>query len=468
MPAIAAAAIQAGRLRARGGRIEFAIPSGVAPIPILREYNAFCMRGLAACALAFCVLASPAAADSAPSRERLQAWRDRFESHVRGGILAFWLKHDLDGKRGGFHGALDRQGKPDLNAERSLILNARLLWTFSAASRMYGDPAYKAAAKRAFDYLQDKFRDVRHGGYYWSVDANGKTKDDHKYLYGQSFALYGLTEYWLMSGQTHLDRITMGVFHSFDTRAHDRVNGGYTEAFTRDWKPETKEYPIGPPDQKSANTHLHLLESFTGMARAMGHKLVKERLAEIRTLFLTKLTDPSGYTHEYFRPDWTPTKNESSYGHDVELAWLLPEANAALGIPEDDPDTVKLSKALVDHALAYGYDAVRGGFFERGPAKGAATDRSSSWWEQAEGLVGLLEVYRMTGDSAYFAAFEKTAEFVLHDLADGEYGEWYPGFKADGTLAGTDKASFWKCPYHNTRACLEVIKRLDILIARTK
>jgi len=428
------------------------------------------MRILAACAIAFGSLAGPAfAADSPPSRERMQGWRDRFERHVKENILAFWLKHDIDEARGGFHGALDREGRADLNAERSLVLNARLLWTFSAASRMFPDPAYRVAAKRSYDYLMEKFRDpMRGGGFFWSVSANGRIADDHKYLYGQSFLIYGMTEYWLMSGEPNLQKRIFTFFHQFDLPAHDRLNGGYMEAFTRNWKPELKVDPIGPPDQKSANTHLHLLESLTSLCNATGHKLVRERLAEIRTLFLTRLTDPSGYTHEYFKPDWTPVTFDSSYGHDVELAWLLPEANRALRIPENDPATVKLSKALVDHALHFGFDNVRGGFFERGPANATASDRSKNWWAQAEGLVGLLEVYRMTGDPAYFAKFEATAEFVLRDLADAQYGEWYPGVKADGALVGTEKASFWKCPYHNSRACLEVIRRLDAFLARTR
>ncbi|MEK7476250.1 MAG: AGE family epimerase/isomerase [Candidatus Coatesbacteria bacterium] len=426
------------------------------------------MRTLAAAAILLGMLAAPASAEPPPSRARLQGWRDRFESHLRGNLLAFWLKHDLDGARGGFHGALDRAGTPDLKADRSLVLNARLLWTFSAASRMFSDPAYRDAAKRAFDYL-DKFRDRKHkGGYFWSVDAGGKVKDDHKYIYGQSFVVYGMIEYWLMSGEQNLQKRVFSIFHQFDLPAHDRVNGGYMESFKRDWQPELVIDPIGPPDQKSANTHLHLLESLTSLVRATGHRQVRERLAELRSLFISKMVAPGGYTREYFKPDWTPTKDESSYGHDVELAWLLPEATEALGLPGNDPDTLRISKALVDHALAFGFDRVRGGFFDRGPSNGMASDRSKNWWAQAEGLVGLLEVYKRTNDPAYFDAFERTAEFVFRDLVDPEYGEWYEGFKADGTLLNTNKASFWKCPYHNARACLEVIKRLDVLIARAK
>jgi len=433
------------------------------------------MRFAALSAIVLIMLGGPApaapapASPTSPTKAQLQAWRDRFEKEVREGILAFWLKHDLDESRGGFHGALDRKGNPDLAADRSLVLNARLLWTFSAASRMYGDAAYRKAAKRAYDYLEEKFRDrARRGGYWWSVSVTGGVKDDHKYVYGESFVIYALTEYWMMSGEPNLNKKIFGFFHQMDQPAHDRTWGGYMESFTRDWKPELKVYPVGPPDLKSANTHLHLLESLSSLVAATGHRQIKQRLDEIRKLFITKMVDPAGYTHEYFKPDWTPTANDSSYGHDVELAWLLPEATRALGLPENDPDTLRISKALVDHALQYGFDRERGGFFERGPANGPATDRSKNWWAQAEGLVGLLEVYRATGDPVYFAAFERTAEFIFRDLVDAEYGEWYPGVKADGTLVGTEKATFWKCPYHNTRACLEVIKRLDALIPRAK
>jgi len=416
-----------------------------------------------------------------PTVEVYAKWRAAFERNLRENILGFWLAHAPDRERGGFFGAADRKGTPDPLAPRSLVVNSRLVWTFAAAKRALGNEEYAASAKAAYAYLVANFRDAKYGGWFWSLSASGKVLDSHKHLYGQSFAIYGLAEYARTFGDKEALKLALDTFRLMDRKAHDAKNGGYLEPWTREWKPETKEHPIGPPDQKTTNTHLHLLESLTTLLVASGDAEVKARLEELYGLFLTKLVDTAGYAHEYFLPDWTPAgAAEASYGHDMELAWLMqeaaaalsavpgPEANAepaapavgaALGKP-GDPAGVALSKALVAHSVKYGYDEARGGVFERGPAGQPASVRSKTWWAQAEALVGLLEGWKLTRDEGYWRRFEQSADFVLKTVCDNEYGEWYPQFKADGTVDYDQKISPWKCPYHNGRACMEIIRRL--------
>jgi mannobiose 2-epimerase len=412
----------------------------------------------------------------APSRRRLLGWRNRFRKHLIDDILGFWLKHDLDDK-GGFHGALDRAGNPKPGAKQSLVLIARILWTFSAAARKFGNPrsggatakerscarAYRAAAHRAFRVLMSRFYDRRYGGWYWTLDAKGRVIDGHKYLYGISYVIYGLAEYGLMTRDGKVLDLALRAFRQLDAVGHDRARGGYHEAFRRNWTRERGHYPIGPATQKSANTHLHLLEAYTLLLRATGDPLVRARLEELRALFITRFANPAGYTHEFMTADWKPVTFDSSYGHDVELAWLIHEATIALGYPADDPPAVRVACEQIDHALKYGYDRSRGGFYERGPGLGRATKRSMNWWSQTEGLVGLLAVYQMTGKPAYFARFEKTAKFVFDKFVDHEYGEWWSYLDARGRVTRTMKVTPWKCPYHNGRACLEIMRRMEAL-----
>ncbi len=406
------------------------------------------------------------AAPGAPAKAELVRWRDRIEAHLKTGILDFWLRHGPDPVRGGFHGALDREGKPDPASPRSLVQQSRILWTFAAARRMFPDERYRQAADRQFAYLSEKFLDPRWGGWYWSVSASGQPLDTHKHLYGQSFIVYALAEYALLTGDPKPFRMAVGTFNRFDGVAHDTSFRGYREAWTQEWQPETAEYPIGPPAQKSANTHLHLLESLSALVRAGGTKNIRERLEELRAVCLEKLPNPAGWTYESFRPDWTPVGAECSYGHDVELAWLLRDATVTLGQPAHERVTHRIAVALIDHTLTFGYDAIRGGIFERGPQAGPATNRGKTWWAQAEALVGFLDAYRWTGNPKYWKAFETTAEFVLREVHDREFGEWYPQFDDAGKVTQTWKASPWKGPYHQGRACLEVLKHLDALIAR--
>jgi mannobiose 2-epimerase len=411
--------------------------------------------------LALCGAAARAA--DAPGPARLREWRDRLAAHLEQGILAFWLRHGPDEARGGFHGGLDRTGTPNPEADRSLVQLSRILWTFSAAYRWKADPAYARAADRAFAHLTGRFWDRRHGGWWWSVGADGRPKDRHKHLYGQSFALYGLAEYGRTFRNARALELARGTFRRLDRVAHDARHGGYREAWTEDWKPAA-EHPIGPVGLKTANTHLHLLESFTVLLEAAGSPPVRARLEELRRICVTALVHPDGWTREFFEDDWTPKGDgTTSYGHDIELAWLLGAADAALGRRPDDPDTTAVRRALAAHTLQHGYDRTRGGIFERGPAGGAATVRSKTWWAQAEALVGFLDAYQLTRDPAYWSAFERTAEFCLTTVADREHGEWFPQLDASGRVEATWKASPWKGPYHNGRACLEVVRRLERL-----
>lgn len=405
------------------------------------------------------IIAAPAFTH--PAAAEYAKWRAVFERNLRENILGFWLAHGPDRERGGFFGATDRKGTPDPLAPRSLVVNSRLVWTFASARRALGNEEYAASAKAAYSYLVANFRDAKYGGWFWSLSASGKVIDTHKHLYGQSFAIYGLAEYARTFGDKEALKLALDTFRLMDGKAHDAKNGGYLEPWTREWKPETKEHPIGPPGRKTTNTHLHLLESLTTLLVASGDPAVKARLEELYGLFITKIVDPAGYAHEYFTPDWTPAgpADDASYGHDMELAWLMQEAAAALGKP-DDPAGVALSKSLLTHSVKYGYDEVRGGVFERGPAGQPATVRSKTWWAQAEALVGLLEGWELTSDEGYWRRFEQSAGFVLSTVCDNEYGEWYPQFRADGTVDYDAKISPWKCPYHNGRACLEVMARL--------
>ncbi|MEK7476251.1 MAG: AGE family epimerase/isomerase [Candidatus Coatesbacteria bacterium] len=401
---------------------------------------------------------------SGPTRSRLLGWRDRFEAHLRKDILGFWIRHGLQG-RDGFQGAVDRFGDPKPESRRSLVLTARILWTFSAAARRFHDDKYSAVAHRALRVLMTRFHDRRYGGWYWATGAGGRVQDPNKYLYGLSYAIYGLAEYGMMARDRPALALALREFRRLDAVAHDRARGGYHEAFTRGWAPVLGHYPIGPATQRSANTHLHLLEAYTTLLRATGDAKVRDRLAELRALFFTRFANPAGYTHEFMTADWRPLTFESSYGHDIELGWLLQEATIALGEPADDATTVRVAREQVDHALRFGYNRPLGGFFERGPAMGRATKRSMNWWSQAEGLVALLALYATTRDARYFRAFERTAGLVLGRLADREYGEWYGYLDERGRPTRTMKITPWKCPYHNGRACLEIMRRTEALAA---
>lgn len=404
---------------------------------------------------------SPTAAE----REQFPHWEQVFLDQLHRQILGFWLAHGTDRKHGGFVPWLDRAGNPDpkRNDPKSLVQQSRMVWSFSAAHNLDARRNYSAEAKRGLEFFEAAFWDKQNGGWFWSVNGDGTPRERQKHLYGQSFAIYALAEYGRAFNDRKAVARALETFRLIDAKAHD-PRGGYREKFTADWQPDEKSTMISPPNTKSMNTHIHLLESYTALLRVSKDPVVRERLEELLRLCIERITTQEGYSILFFDHDWKPRDGICSYGHDVELAWLMLEATEVLGRP-NDPRVVEHARALVDHTLQYGYDAERGGIFYEGPYHGAATDRRKDWWPQAEALVGFLAIYQQTRDQKYWLAFEQTADWCVKYQADTDPslrsgGEWFATVEPDGKPRDGAKVHPWKAAYHHGRACIEVASRL--------
>jgi mannobiose 2-epimerase len=402
----------------------------------------------------------PAAAQEPPAKWS-RDWTAEFRDNLQQGILKFWTDHGIDREHGGMVGWLDRQGNPIAPGTKSLVQQARLVWTFSAAYRQFPDPAYREAAAHALKFLREKMWDARNGGFIWLVDRDGRPMDVKKHLYGESFAIYALAEYARAFNDPRARKEALALFQLVDAKAHDDANGGYHEAYTLTWLPLPNDLTLGARGRKTMNTHLHLLESFTTLYLLTQDTKARARVEELLNLCLNKIVDADqGYARLYFADDWKPADSDrSSYGHDIELSWLLTETARALG-RGDDPQVKKVSLALVDHTLRDGFDRKRGGVWNEGPAQGPARDKRLIWWVQAEATVGLLNAFQLTGKTEYRERFEQQARYTLDNFADHQYGEWYNTIGPDGRITG-DKANEWKASYHAARACLEVIRRMS-------
>jgi mannobiose 2-epimerase len=280
-------------------------------------------------------------------------------------------------------------------------------------------------------------------------------------LYGQAFAIYGLAAYAHAFHDGAARLRAFDLFELIDLRARDRPNGGYHEAFTEKWVPARGDSSLGPPGFKTMNTHIHLLESFTELYRATGDSLVRDRVNELLGLCVQKIVDcKMGSARLYFTDKWKPVgPKTSSYGHDIEMSWLMTESAQVLGRSEDE--TVRSAVlTLVEHTLRDGFDRERGGGYYEGPSAGPAADKKTVWWVQAEMLVGLLNAFQVTGNPEYQERFLQQAKFVRDFMFDREYGEWLHTIGLEGTIPG-EKAGEWRDPYHQGRACLEIVKRVE-------
>jgi len=411
-------------------------------------------------------------------------WMVEFRDNLLHGILKFWIDHGIDRQYGGAMGWLDRQGNPVPPGTKSVAQQGRLLWTFAEVYRRYPEPIYAEAAAHLLKFLRGKMWDAKRGGYYWLVDRQGQLRDGMKLLNPMSYVLEGLAAYALAFHDPQARQEALDLFEVMDRRAHDEEHGGYHVAFTEDWQP-IRDYQrssataasscVAPDEEvhpvlvdshgrKSSDWHLGLLEALATLYDVTEEADVRTRVEELVDIFAEKVVDSKqAYARLYFTDDWQPADREGDstrcvYGLDMEMSWLVTEAAALVGRGRD-PKTEGACLALVDHALRDGFDNERGGLYLEGPASGPADRKRKEWWQQAEALVGTLNAYQLTGRPKYWQAFEREAQFVLDDFVDRKYGEWYAAIDPDGKIDGT-KAGPWRGPYHASRACLEVIRRL--------
>jgi mannobiose 2-epimerase len=394
-------------------------------------------------------------------------FRQRVETELRSGILPFWLNHTIDQDRGGFLGRISNDLTVDPAGEKGLILNARILWTFAKAYRVYKDPAYLAAAERAYAYLITFFLDSEFGGYYWMLDRDGKPTEPRKQIYGQAFTVYALAEFYHATGQAKALAHALTLVEKIEAAGHDPIRGGYFEVYNRDWSLAANQQlsAVDMNEPRSMNTHLHMLEAYAGLLHVHEEPTVRARLRELINLFLDRIIDPE--THHFllfFDEQWIPKSKIISFGHDIEGSWLLVEAAEILGEPEL---LARARQAAVEMAQAVYEQGVDtdGGLFYEGDSNGIH-DSDKHWWPQAEAVVGFLNAHQISDEEHFLVAACRSWAFIEKFMIDRKHGEWFWLVSRSGVPGTTqDKVGPWKCPYHNARACMEVIERLDKIAA---
>jgi cellobiose epimerase len=376
-------------------------------------------------------------------------------------ILPFWSQKMTDYRNGGFYGRIDGYDKLYPEADRGGILNARILWTFSAAFRVLKDSSYLKTATHARDYILDKFIDKKYSGAFLSITAAGKPSDIRKQTYTQAFFIYALSEYYLATHDPGALDEAKKIFRCVEKYCFDPVNNGYFEVYSRDWK-KTDDLLIGEKDkndQKTMNTHLHLLEAYANLYRAWPDKTVANRLRNLIELFTRKIIDPkTGHLVVFMNEKWESTSTLNSYGHDIEASWLINESAEVLGDEKLKADVNRLVIPIV-RAAEEGLQPDGSLIYEKDIATGH-TNTNRDWWPQAETVVAFVNAYKLTGDQAYLMKAVKCWEYIDKKLVDHINGEWFNSISANGELnRDGDKAGFWKCSYHNSRMCLEIIER---------
>ena len=392
-----------------------------------------------------------------------------FRGELEDNILAFWTRHAVDREHGGFHGTVHSDLTVDKRAPRSAVVNARILWTFSAAARLLGNSQYKEIADRAWDYIIHKFWDKQNGGIFWMLDYRGKPISDRKQIYAQAFLIYAMTEYYRISGKTEsLDRAKL-LFNLIEKHSRDPVFKGYFEARTRTWGAlddmRLSEKDMNTP--KSMNTHLHLMEAYTNLLRVWRNSELAATQNDLLEVTMDRIVDNStGHFRMFFDRQWNSQSGHISLGHDIEGSWLIYEAAEVLGDPVLVAVARNVALQMADAVYREGRDKDGSLFYERN-SKGELVDPNKHWWAQAEAVVGFYNAFQLGKNEHYRDAAEAAWDYIEARVIDREHGEWRAKLRPDGSPwkesedADACLVGPWKCPYHNGRMCMEMIERLE-------
>ncbi len=390
-------------------------------------------------------------------------WSRQVGRHLFEFYLPFWHGPAMDLKHGGWMGWLDNDLRPDRTKPKGLIVHARILWSFSAAFQARPDPTYKTMAERAYAYLMEKFWDPKHGGAYWRVNDEGKPLEREKKCYGQAFVIYALAEFHRAFGHSTAMEKALVLFDLLENHAHDQKHGGYLEVFSEDWSDAPAGARLSERDmaeKKSMNNHLHMLEALTNLYRIWPNPRVKFRLVGLFDLFLQRiLNSQTWHLHHFFDEAWRVRSETYTFGHDIEASWLLEEAAAAIGDEARRRMVRAAALGMAACALNEGL-GIDGALCYEG-RDGRILDSGHECWPQAEAMVGFLNAYELDGQEKYLAAAMRTWNYTQTHLADFQKGEWFWRINPDGKPdPHLPKVSEWKGPYHVTRACLEIMKRI--------
>ncbi len=380
-------------------------------------------------------------------------------------ILDWWIEHMLNKETGFFYGEISNDNIPNVHAPIGLVLQSRLLWTFSAAYKHTHNQVYLSFAHIAYQQLVTMFYDKHYGGMFWSVCPDGVPASIKKQAYGIAFAIYGLSAYYQVSKDPSALNKADELYLCLEKYYYDPEYGGYIESLGNDFS-AIEDVRLSEKDQnaiKSMNTHLHVIEAYAKLYVVLPSEPLKRSIEQLLDIFDQHIINATTFQQKlFFEKNWTCINDVVSYGHDIEASWLLQEVAIVI---EDGSRIKKFTKLAQQMAEVVAQNlSEKGAVYNDYNKLTKELDKGIDWWPQAEAMVGFLNAFQNSGKAAFFQKSLSSWTLIQTSFKDPKFGEWHWGYNANGMLLYTEKAGFWKCPYHNSRACIEVSDRISRLI----
>lgn len=393
--------------------------------------------------------------------KNLLQYKNEVEAELNN-ILSWWSVYMIDNSSGGFYGSVSNKNIPDREAPKGIVLNSRILYTFSAAYNFTKEKSYLDIANRAYQYILNFFIDNEQGGVYWSVDSKGIMLEGKKQIYGLAFCIYGLAEFYKINKNNQALQFAIDLYHVIEKHSYDESKHGYIEAFTREWN-DTGDLRLSDKDdneRKTMNTHLHIIEAYANLYSAWKDGVLRTKIGSLLEVFDSYFVNKDNYhLNLFFNENWVAKSILISYGHDIEAAWLLQRCAEIAGHNYFENHFKELS-VFMTNAATQGLDDDGGMWYEFNPDENYLIKEKHAWC-QAEAMIGFYNAFQLTHDKKYIELSKRSWSFIQKNIQDKIDGEWFWGVYEDGSVMNKEKAGFWKCPYHSSRACIEIIQRIN-------
>ena len=409
--------------------------------------------------------------------EEIKKLSGEAKEHLLGRIIPFWrgLRDDVNG---GWYGYMSYGLETDKDAVKGCILNSRITWFFANAylwcknglitageceKHGYTPEDILAEARHGYEFLKEHCLDRTNGGIYWSLHADGTPEDTTKHTYNQAFCIYALSSYYEATADAEALKTAFELFELIEEKCTDEV--GYLEAFTVDFKPESNEKlsENGVMAAKTMNTLLHVFEAYTQLYKVSKDERVGARLGWIMDTFADKIYNPERHRQEvFFDENYHSIIDLHSYGHDIETAWLMDHGVDVLGKESYRSKLSPITKDLTAQIYKIAFD---GHSLANECDKGVVNEHRI-WWVQAESVIGFLNGYQRDQRHAeYLEAALRQWEFIKEYVIDKREGsEWFWEVDKNGKpYPDRPIVEPWKCPYHNGRMCMEIMRRAEEL-----
>jgi len=419
-----------------------------------------------------------------PERAEIVELADRTEAYLTDTLLPFWIERSPDAEQGGFLTYFDSSGRATGETTKTFLMQVRMLYTMASAHRAgYGGCRTAELAEMGARFLLEHYWDDEHDGWVWIADRRGTPTVRDKVGYGQVFAIYAFSEYFLATGDARGHEAALRTCDAICRHMADTRHGGFFELMEPDWRPKPPGRAGG--DRKSLDVHMHLMEALTTLYELTGSPTHRRRLLEAIDLILGRMLCPEthlGYIQ--FSLDWQPLGrilfatewgrdaapaagdaqplDMTSPGHNVEFVWLLLHAADVLG--QDRSTYADVVRRICDHCAEFGIDHELGGCYADVPMARPAETTGKQFWQQAEVLIGMLDATSLLGDEKYWHAFRNVYDFVFDKLVVPEAGgEWYERVDRAGRPIDDALGHAWKISYHTVRSMIQTLQRLRIL-----